>query len=67
MKYTIRYPNSAGMMRGNNMMKKWCVECQSECSHGYFIMYEFSESRSKALFICDDCLKQAKKEAKGIL
>ena len=62
MKYSVRYPNFAGMMRGNNMIFQWCIECEKNRARGYSFYDE--NIMKQAIFICDDCLKQAKKEVK---
>ena len=55
-----RYPNMGGMMRGPNMATNVCNKCYENRTHGYWI---FEQSiMDQAVFICDDCLNDAKKE-----
>lgn len=63
-KLTIqRYPNKAGLMRGPNMMARTCNKCLEDKTHGFWLYDEFLMKQS--IFVCDDCLAEAKKTEKG--
>jgi len=55
-----RFPNSAGLKRGPNMIRKVCRKCLEEKTHGFWLFD--GESIKESVFICDDCLARAKKE-----
>lgn len=57
-----RWPNRAGLMRGPNMLKKFCHACHNEKTHGYsfYSHWQFRRDEPTAVFVCDDCLKAAK-------
>ena len=63
MKYIQRFPFYNGRMADKNIMTNWCIGCETLCTHGYRI-YE-SYLMTQNIFICDECLKKSKKEAKG--
>jgi hypothetical protein len=62
-----RFPNAANMLRGPNMKGQVCQKCLKEKTHG-FKLVEFIHAlndKHLSIFVCDDCLKQAKKEKKA--
>ena len=62
----VRYPNKAGLLRGVNMARMFCDKCNKEQSHGYQLQDVLNSAavggKYHTVFVCDDCLKQAKKQ-----
>ena len=57
-----RYPNSVGLMRGPNKATILCNKCLEDRTHGFWL---FDNAVMKqAIFVCDDCLNDAKKGKK---
>ena len=60
-----RQPNRAGLLRGPNMLTKMCRNCLEDKTHGFYLYDSGKQSgQNVALFICDDCLEQARQSAK---
>lgn len=58
-----RFPNRAYRMRGPDMEKRFCQCCGQDKTHG-FSFVEFVHAMNPchlSIFICDDCLNEAKK------
>ena len=54
-----RYPNFVDLENGEPLLLQHCLECKHYEAHGYQIIVKMDK-----IFICDDCLKKSKKEAK---
>lgn len=58
-----RLPSPATMMRGPNMIKLFCQNCEQEKTHGFkFFAMGGMHPLNGSFFVCDDCLKDAKKK-----
>lgn len=58
-----RYPNKATLMRGPNMLAKFCNKCRENKTHGFWL-YDDSITK-QAIFVCDGCLNETRKSARN--
>lgn len=58
-----RYPHTAGLKRGANMLTRFCQKCYKQCTHGFDFSDTATEVLVNSFFVCDDCLKDAKNKA----
>lgn len=56
-----RFPNRATLLRGPNIKALFCQGCCEEKTHGY--KFYDPEINEQSFFVCDECLKAAKKAA----